>query len=92
MRTNKKCGLGGCAYDEMEGAGERARRYVRLPEDCVSLCMENLGIQASRDVTSSLVEDVSFRIRQVTNVSGSREWRMSVHEACTYKELIHFSV
>ena len=54
----------------MEGAGERARRYVRLPEDCVSLCMENLGIQASRDVTSSLVEDVSFRIRQVTNVSG----------------------
>lgn len=47
----------------------RQRRYVRLPEDCVSLCMENLGIQASREVTSVLVEDVSFRIRQVTKVS-----------------------
>ena len=47
----------------------RARRYVRLPEDCVSLCTENLGIQASREVTSVLVEDVSFRIRQITKVS-----------------------
>lgn len=45
------------------------RRYVRLPEDCVSLCAENLGIQASREVTSSLVEDASFRIRQTTKVS-----------------------
>ena len=53
----------------MEGERVRQRRYVRLPEDCVSLCMENLGIQASREVTSVLVEDVSFRIRQVTKVS-----------------------
>lgn len=53
----------------MEVERARQRRYVRLPEDCVSLCMENLGIQASREVTSVLVEDVSFRIRQVTKVS-----------------------
>jgi transcription initiation factor TFIID subunit 6 len=53
----------------MEGDRARARRYVRLPEDCVSLCTENLGIQASREVTSVLVEDVSFRIRQVTKVA-----------------------
>ena len=46
----------------------RARRYVRLPEECVSLCTENLGIQTSGEVTSALVEDVSFRIRQVTKV------------------------
>ena len=54
----------------MESERENARRYVRLPEDCVSLCAENLGIQASREVTSSLAEDVSFRIRQITSVSA----------------------
>ena len=58
---------------EGEPSAGRARRYVRLPEDCVSLCMEKLGIQASREVTNALVEDVSFRIRQVTKVSPSRE-------------------
>ena len=46
----------------------KARRYVRIPEECISLCAENLGIQTSREVTGALVEDVSFRIRQVTQV------------------------
>ena len=54
----------------MEGERKGVRRFVRLPEDCVSLCAENLGIQASREVTGALVEDTSFRIRQVTQVSG----------------------
>ena len=54
----------------MEGEQQqRARRYVRIPEECISLCAENLGIQTSREVTGALVEDVSFRIRQVTQVS-----------------------
>ena len=50
------------------------RRYVRLPEDCISLCAENLGVQASREVTAALVEDVSFRIRQVTQVRLATVW------------------
>ena len=50
--------------------GERPeRRHIRLPADSVSMCAENLGIQPSQEVTSSLVEDVSFRIRQLTDVS-----------------------
>lgn len=60
------CALFRTLTRKMEGD---TRRYVRLPEDCVSLCAENLGIQASREVISSLVEDVSFRIRQTTKVS-----------------------
>ena len=68
----------------MEGEPESARRYVRLPEDCVSLCAENLGIQASREVTSSLTEDVSFRIRQITSVSASTRY-------CWVVEMIGFT-
>lgn len=45
-----------------------AKRYIRLPADSVSLCAESLGIRASREVTSAVVEDVSFRIRQLTDV------------------------
>ena len=54
----------------MEGE-EREKRYTRLPSDSVSLCAENLGIQASQEVASSVVEDVSFRIRQLTDVKAS---------------------
>jgi transcription initiation factor TFIID subunit 6 len=57
----------------MEGGQQtgttKARRYVRIPEECISLCAENLGIQTSREVTGALVEDVSFRIRQVTQLA-----------------------
>lgn len=56
------------AAEEGAAGGTKARRYVRIPEECISLCAENLGTQISREVTGALVEDVSFRIRQVTQV------------------------
>ena len=49
----------------MEGEG----RYVLLPAESVSLYAESLGVQTSQEVTSLLAQDVSFRIRQIANVS-----------------------
>lgn len=54
-----------CKMDHVE---KTERRHIRLPAESVSLCAENLGIQTSQEVTSSVVEDVSFRIRQLTDV------------------------
>ena len=68
----------------MEGEGAQRCSYVRLPEDCVSLCAENLGIQTSREVTSSLVEDVSFRVRQVVNVRYLHVFNTPMRHAATY--------
>ena len=53
---------------KMEHVEKTERRHIRLPAESVSLCAENLGIQTSQEVTSSVVEDVSFRIRQLTDV------------------------
>ena len=50
-------------------AEAQEKRFVRLSPESVRNCAENLGIQVSPDVSSALVEDVSFRIRQVTDVS-----------------------
>lgn len=52
----------------MEGEKQEGR-YARLSTDSVTLCAENLGVQASQEVASSVVEDVSFRIRQLTDVN-----------------------
>ena len=52
----------------MEGEKQESR-YARLSADSVTLCAENVGVQASQEVASSLVEDVSFRIRQLTDVN-----------------------
>ena len=47
------------------------RRFVRLSPESVRHCAENIGIQVSSEVSNALVEDVSFRIRQVTDVSSN---------------------
>ena len=46
-------------------------RYARLSAESVTRCAESLDVQASQEVASSLVEDVSFRIRQLTDVSSN---------------------
>ena len=51
----------------MEGAEQR---FVRLPSESVSLCAESLGIHVPQEVTRTLVEDVSFRVRQIVDVSS----------------------
>ena len=45
------------------------KRFVRLPSESVRLCAERVGVQISPEVSNALVEDVSFRIRQITDVS-----------------------
>ena len=46
------------------------RRFAKLSPDSVNHCAQNLGIQTSQEVSSALVDDASFRIRQVTDVSA----------------------
>lgn len=58
---------------ELQDADVGIRRFAKLSPDSVNHCAQNLGVQTSRDVSYALVDDVSFRIRQVTDVS-----------ACTY--------
>ena len=45
------------------------KRFIRLPSESIRLCAERVGIQTSAEVSTALVEDVSFRIRQITDVS-----------------------
>ena len=56
------------------GAGEMAteeaeKRFIRMPSESIRLCAERIGIQTSTEVSNALVEDVSFRIRQIADVS-----------------------
>lgn len=44
-------------------------RFVRVPIESIQLCVDELGLQTSDEVPSGLVEDVSFRIRQIADVS-----------------------
>lgn len=50
-------------------ADSEDKRFIRIPTDSVRLCAERIGIQTSPEVSNALVEDVSFRIRQITDVS-----------------------
>ena len=45
------------------------KRFIRLPSESIRLCAERVGIQTSAEVSNALMEDVSFRIRQITDVS-----------------------
>ena len=45
------------------------RRFAKVSSDCVSQAAQNLGVQTSAEVSSALVDDVSFRLRQVAEVS-----------------------
>ena len=46
------------------------QRFVRLPSESVSLCAESVGVQVPQEITKTLVEDVSFRVRQIVDVSS----------------------
>ncbi len=47
----------------------RLKRFSKVSSDCVFQAAQNLGIQTSNEVSSALVEDVSFRVRHITDVS-----------------------
>lgn len=44
-------------------------RFVRVPVESVQSCVDQLGIKTTEEVPGGIVEDVSFRIRQLTDVS-----------------------
>lgn len=43
---------------------------MRFPADSVTLCAESVGIQPSQEAACGIVEDVSFRIRQLTDIAS----------------------
>ena len=47
---------------------EGEQRFTRLSADSVRLCADNVGVQTTPEVSNALVDDVSFRIRQITDV------------------------
>lgn len=49
-------------------AVQRELRFVRLSPESAVLCAERVGVQNSQEVAGVLVEDVSFRIRQIADV------------------------
>lgn len=51
---------------------ERQRRFIRVPAEVVQSCVNRQGLQVSEEVCSGLAEDVSFRIRQIADVSIKR--------------------
>lgn len=50
----------------MEGVEQK---FVRIPSESVVLCAESMGLQLRGEVTKMLVEDTSFRVRQIVDVS-----------------------
>ncbi len=47
----------------------RLRRFSKVSSNFVFQAAQNLGIQLSNEVSSALVDDVSFRVRHITDVS-----------------------
>ena len=47
---------------------ESSKRFVRIPGECITLCGESLGMQISEEIEELLVEDVSYRSRQIAHV------------------------
>ncbi len=44
-------------------------RFARYPGESVTLCAESVGLQISQEIEDLLVEDVSYRARQIAHVS-----------------------
>ncbi len=63
----------------MEECAEPIKQYIRVPVESIQSCIEQLGVHTSDDVPSGLVEDVSFRIRQIADVSGATPSHYHTH-------------
>lgn len=48
---------------------QEQRRFVRIPVETVQSCVDQLEVKTTEEVPGGLVEDVSFRIRQIVDVS-----------------------
>jgi len=44
-------------------------RFVRVPVESVESCADRIGVKTTEEVPGGIVEDVSFRLRQIANVS-----------------------
>lgn len=56
--------------------------FLRIPVESVSLCVEDIGLLYQGDIISNLVEDVSYRLRQIVNVSVTSVSVTSIYALC----------
>ena len=50
------------------GMEVESSRFARFPGESVTLCGESIGVQISQEIEELLVEDVSYRTRQIAHV------------------------
>ncbi len=72
--------LGSPEPEELNESRPEAYRFVRVPVESVQSCADQLGVKTAEDVPGGIVEDVSFRLRQITDVS----WDGSVCEMASH--------
>lgn len=46
-----------------------SNQFSRIPAESVALLAENFGLSNQENITTTLVEDASYRVRQIVNVS-----------------------
>ena len=57
-------------FEEVSSEMQReVHRFVRVPLESVQSCADQMGLKTTEDVPGGIVEDVSFRLRQIANVS-----------------------
>lgn len=46
-----------------------SNQFSRIPTESVALLVESIGLSNQENITTTLVEDASYRVRQIVNVS-----------------------
>ena len=46
-----------------------SNQFSRIPAESVALLVESIGLSNQENITTTLVEDASYRVRQIVNVS-----------------------
>ena len=70
------------SQDKAMDTEQPPRTFIRVPPDSIRLCAARLDLQVSEDVPSGLAEDVSFRIRQIADVSNLENIRPIEWSSC----------
>ena len=47
---------------------DASARFARFPSESITLCGESIGVEINQKIEDLLVEDVSYRTRQVARV------------------------
>ncbi len=79
-------------YDEVDEGW--LKKFSNFSSGCVFQAAQNLGIQTSAgtEVSTALVEDVSFWIRHVTDVSANNLEKLIINYSNTFHYIDHQTI